>query len=55
MLDNILHRKRAARFKTGVVDIDDLIVNTLGSLTGIVVYVILQQISFKIKSLRFTN
>ena len=33
--------------KTGVVDIDDLIVNTLGSLTGIVVYVILQQISFK--------
>ena len=34
-------------FKTGVVDIDDLIVNTLGSLTGIVVYVILQQISFK--------
>ena len=31
--------------KTGVVDIDDLIVNTLGSLTGIVVYVILQQIS----------
>ena len=33
--------------KYGVVDIDDLIVNTLGSLTGIVVYVILQQISFK--------
>ena len=33
--------------KTGVVDIDDLIVNTLGSLMGIMVYVILQHISFK--------
>ena len=33
--------------KTGVVDIDDFIVNTLGSLMGIMVYVILQHISFK--------
>lgn len=33
--------------KTGVVDIDDFIVNTLGSLMGIMAYVILQQISFK--------
>ena len=33
--------------KTGVVDIDDLIVNTLGSLMGIMVDVILQHISFK--------
>ena len=33
--------------KTGVVDIDDFIVNTLASLMGIMVYVILQQISFK--------
>ena len=30
--------------KTGVVDIDDFIVNTLGSLMGIMVYVILQHI-----------
>ena len=30
--------------KTGVVDIDDFIVNTLGSLMGITVYVILQHI-----------
>ena len=33
--------------KTGVVDIDDFIVNTLGSLMGIMAYAILQQISFK--------
>ena len=33
--------------KTGVVDIDDFIVNTLASLMGIMAYVILQQISFK--------
>ena len=33
--------------KTGGVDIDDFIVNTLGSLMGIMAYVILQQISFK--------
>lgn len=47
MLDNILYRKRAVHSKTGVVDIDDFIVNTLGSLMGIMVYVILQHISFK--------
>lgn len=30
--------------KTGVVDIDDLIVNTIGSLTGIIFYIVLQKI-----------
>ena len=41
--------------KTGVVDIDDLIVNTLGSLMGIMVYVILQQISFKNQKFEIRN
>ena len=47
MLDNILIESAQFILKTGVVDIDDFIVNTLGSLMGIMVYVILQHISFK--------
>ena len=31
-------------FKTGVVDIDDLIINTIGSLLGILLYIALQKI-----------
>ena len=31
-------------FKTGVVDIDDLMINTMGSLVGIFLYIVLRKI-----------